>query len=349
MAAARAPYRWRIENGAFVTFKRREGLIVPYQDYYLLVTIPDVGSSGRLRLDLRGSYSKETTLKYFGIGNASPDPPPGTPVADTEYGWTRPMLSARARIALTSHLLLQLGGVYVHSSLSIPENSLLAINRASGTPTVRELLNTPTSFSLALVEAGVEYDSRDSDIVTRRGMYHGAQARLSPAIDGRLPDPYAELFASARFYFTPLPRWLTIATRLVGDLLLGSPPFYELARYGDTDAIGGGTGVRGVPAQRYYGKVKVFGNFELRSDPLAFRLWGKAFNLGGAVFLDAGRGWTELGRAHPELDGTGLGIKYGIGGGLRLQQGKTFVVRLDVAWSPDANPIGAYFGTGHVF
>ena len=131
--------------------------------------------------------------------------------------------------------------------------------------------------------------------------------------------------------------------------MLGSPPFYELARFGDTDAIGGGNGVRGVPAQRYYGKVKVLGNFELRATPLAFRLWSKPFNLGVAVFVDAGRVWTELGSAHPELDGTGLGIKYGIGGGLRLQQGRTFLVRLDIAWSPDADPIGAYFGTGHVF
>jgi outer membrane protein assembly factor BamA len=349
VAAAGAPYRWRIENGAFITFNHREHFIVPYQDYYVLATIPDVGGNGRLRLDVRAAYSKETTLKYYGIGNASPDPPPGTSAADSEYGWIHPAFSIRGRIALASHLLLQIGGVYVHSSLSIPEGSLLATDRMAGSPTVQALLRTPTSFAVALAEVGVEYDSRDNDIITRNGMYHGVQVRLSPASGDRLPQAYAELNGIARFYFTPIPRWLTIAARVAGDLLLGSPPFYELARYSDTDAVGGGKGVRGVPAQRYYGKVKVLGNLELRCELLPFRVRTKALMLGGALFADGGRVWTELTHAHPELDGTGLGMKYGIGGGLRLQQGETFVVRLDVAWSPDARPVGAYFAAGQIF
>jgi hypothetical protein len=32
-----------------------------------------------------------------------------------------------------------------------------------------------------------------------------------------------------------------------------------------------------------------------------------------------------------------------------LQQGKTFVVRGDIAWSPDARPVGAYVGAGQTF
>jgi len=65
--------------------------------------------------------------------------------------------------------------------------------------------------------------------------------------------------------------------------------------------------------------------------------------------VDVGRAWTELGRSHPELDGTGWGLKYGLGGGLRLTQGKTFVVRGDLAWSPDARPIGGYVNAGQMF
>jgi hypothetical protein len=95
--------------------------------------------------------------------------------------------------------------------------------------------------------------------------------------------------------------------------------------------------------------VKVFENFEARSELFPFHIMKKALVLGVAAFLDAGRSWTELAHAHPELDGTGLGIKYGIGGGLRLQEGQTFVVRLDLAWSPDATPVGAYFAAGEIF
>ena len=73
-----------------------------------------------------------------------------------------------------------------------------------------------------------------------------------------MPYSYQQINASTRFYVTPVPRWLTISGRVVGDLLLGDPPFYELARFEETSAIGGLKGVRGVPAERYYGKVKLF-------------------------------------------------------------------------------------------
>ena len=150
-------------------------------------------------------------------------------------------------------------------------------------------------------------------------------------------------------YVTPVPRWLTLSARVVGDVLLGAPPFYELARFEETQALGGGSAVRGVPAQRYHGKVKLFANLEARADLVGFRLRGKPMVLGGALFVDGGRIWTELTRRHPDLDGTGLGLKYGLGGGLRLQQGRTFVVRADVAWSPDARPVSAYFTAGQIF
>ena len=44
-----------------------------------------------------------------------------------------------------------------------------------------------------------------------------------------------------------------------------------------------------------------------------------------------------------------MGLHYGAGGGLRLQSGSAFVLRADVAWSPDASPIGGYFSSGQMF
>jgi hypothetical protein len=164
-----------------------------------------------------------------------------------------------------------------------------------------------------------------------------------------LPYSYQQLNATARFFFTPWTRWLTISWRIVGDALLGSPPFYELGRFDENPALGGARGVRGVPALRYYGKVKVLENFELRSEVWSFSLWRKPMVLGVGAFADGGRLWAELGRRHPELDGSGWGLKYGLGGGLRLQEGETFVVRFDVAWSPDAHPVGVYFTAGEIF
>ena len=141
---------------------------------------------------------------------------------------------------------------------------------------------------------------------------------------------------------------VTLALRLVGDVLFGDVPFYELSRAVDTYAVGGSNGVRGVPAQRYRGKVKVIGNMELRVRLFDIRPFGKLFTVGAAGFLDGGRVWADT-RPHPELDGSTLNLKYGIGGGLRLMSGTAFVLRADVAWSPDATPVGGYVIAGECF
>jgi outer membrane translocation and assembly module TamA len=155
--------------------------------------------------------------------------------------------------------------------------------------------------------------------------------------------------ATARFYQSIYEEYLVFAARVMGDVLFGEVPFYELARAGGLtirDAPGGAEGVRGVPAQRYHGKLKLIGNVELRSKLWWFEIFGQRLNLGAAAFFDAGRVWTDW-QEHPELDGAGLGLKYGTGGGVRFQWGETFIARIDGAWSPDG--IGFYVEAYHIF
>lgn len=343
------PFKWRLENGAFITFNIQHGdVIVPFQDYYFLLTWMDLGP-GRVRLDVRPAFTDERTLKYYGIGNASQLPPPTVDIRDTEYRRIHPTLLVEARANLGGHWFALLGNVYTQNWVSVPATSLLARDRDFGTPEVKSFMRGFEPHAVDLIELALQYDSRDSEIITRRGMFHFLEARLSPAVPGWLPYPYVQIDATAQFYTTPIPRWLTIAWRGVADVMMGDPPTYELARFDETPALGGGKAVRGVPAQRYYGKVKLFQNLEVRSELYPFKLGSKSLVLGVAAFLDGGRSWTEISRAHPDLDGTGWGVKYGIGGGLRLQEGQTFVVRADVAWSPDARPVGAYFAAGEIF
>src|SRR6185436_3403753 len=99
---------------------------------------------------------------------------------------------------------------------------------------------------------------------------------------------------------------------------------------------------------RYHGEVKILGNAELRKMFLFFHFLGKRNGLAAAVFVDTGRLWATY-AAHPELDGRSLGLKLGLGGGLRLVAGDSFVLRGDVAWSPDARPIAGYVAAGHAF
>jgi hemolysin activation/secretion protein len=140
---------------------------------------------------------------------------------------------------------------------------------------------------------------------------------------------------------------LQFAVRLVIDALAGQPPFYELARYDSTNAIGGGKGVRGFPARRYHGMLKMFTNMELRYWVWTFDLFAKSNRLGLVGFADAGRVWADYGRLS-ELDGDGLGLKIGFGGGLRVLAGQSFVVRADLATSADSG-ISGYLAAGHMF
>lgn len=343
------PFKWRLENGAFITFNLQHGdVIVPFQDYYFLLTWVDLGPA-HTRLDVRPAFTDERTLKYYGIGNASALPPATVDIRDTEYRRIHPTLLVEARSKLGGAWYALLGNVYTQNWLDVPSTSLLARDRQLGSAEVKSFMRGFDPHAVDLIELALGYDSRDSEIVTRHGMYHFIEARLSPAVPGWLPYAYVQLDATAQFYATPVPRWLTVSWRGVADVMMGDPPIYELARFDETPAIGGSKAVRGVPAQRYYGKVKLFQNLEARSELFPFKLGKKSMVLGVAAFLDGGRSWTEISRAHPDLDGTGWGLKYGIGGGLRLQEGQTFVVRADVAWSPDAQPVGAYFAAGEIF
>jgi hypothetical protein len=349
LGAVPEKYRWKVESGAFITFKTQNGgIVIPYQDYYLDLTIPELTKSQRLRLEIRPSFTNETTLKYYGIGNATPLPSADVNIDDTEYKRMHPRLSTEARIRLVDRFYLFVGNIYTYSWLTVRPTSLLAQQQGQGTPEVRALLGDFRPGGIEQLEAELQYDSRDNETVTSHGQFHSANVTVSPHVGDALRYGYEHLTLTSRFYGTPLPG-LTISFRVVGDAFLGDPPFWELARFADTPAIGGGKAVRGIPAQRYYGKVKLFENLEARHDILPFTLKGKHMVLGIAAFLDGGRSWTELGHSHPELDGTGLGLKYGVGGGLRLLQGQTFIVRADIAWSPDAQPVGAYFAAGQIF
>jgi hypothetical protein len=342
-------YAWKVEDAAFVTFKFRDGTpIVPYLDLYLLWTVPHFGPAGRCRLAVRPSFTDERNLGYYGIGNAAPYPA-SLPMHALEYRRIHPTLAGTFRIEAFDGFFINAGNSLTVSWLDVADDSLLSRDVKQGSPEVRRLLGKVESSAVELLELAVEYDTRDNELVTHRGQYHTLLARFSPAFASFMPYHYAQLNSTFRGYFTPFVPWLSISVRLVWDAQLGNPPFYELARFDDTPAIGGGKAIRGVPAQRYHGKVKLFGNLEVRSEPWSFRITGKPLSLGLAAFFDGGRTWTELSQAHPELDGTGLGLKYGIGMGLRLQEGRTFVVRADVAWSPDARPIGVYFDAGELF
>ncbi len=342
------PYVWNLESAGFVTFWYDNGIELPFHDLYFKLTVPRF--FGPVRLEIRPSYTWETTLKYYGLGNAAQAPSSGANDPFWEYGRLHPQISFDTRWKITDHIAGRTGVRLALNWLQVEEPSKLAEDLAFGSPEVKHLLGNTDPHGVVLFRYGLQWDNRDNEVATHSGAFVTGDVRLSPggSSTSYFPYSYGEVVAIGRLF---VPVWnphVTLALRGVGDLMFGDPPFYELARYEDTYAIGGINGVRGIPAQRYYGKVKVFGNAEVRTELVSFHALGKPLIFGTAAFFDTGRVWADT-SSQPELDGTGLGLKYGVGGGIRIQSGTAFVIRADVGWSVEANPITAYLSTGQMF
>jgi outer membrane protein assembly factor BamA len=342
------PYVWNLESVGLVTFESLSGhLALPYQDFELKLTVPRL-LGAPVRLEVNPTYTWEETLEYDGMGNASSAAlPAGASNSYRWYGRLHPALDARLWWRLRDHLAASVGATYTQNWLQVTADSKLASDLRSGSPEVKDLLGGTAPHAVALFHYGLQWDTRDSEASTHKGTFHEAIVKLSPGGAGMFPYRYGQGTLVSQV-FLPFGSRVTLAVRGVFDVYVGNPPFYELAKYDNTYALGGILGVRGVPAERYYGKVKLLGNAEVRTDVVTFQALGKKLLFGVVGFFDGGRLWADT-TAHPELDGTSVGLKYGTGGGLRLQSGEAFVLRADVAWSPDARPISAYFAAGQLF
>ena len=343
------PYRWDIQSAMFAAARiENGGPLLSYLDAYVKATVPRLGEAP-LQLELRPSVTRETTLDYYGMGNASTaQATPGSGLTTYRYGRTRTDLSLNLRFRLLDHFSGIVGVDEAVRWLQVPTGSKLAADAKSDDPEVRSLVGPTGTAGIAQFVYSLAVDTRDDEVTPSSGTFDELWVRLSPGGNDTLPFRYGEATASLRGYVPVVPKRLTLALRLVGDVLVGDAPFDVLASANGEYALGGSTGVRGVPAQRYYGKVKVFGNVEARVRIVDMHLFDKPISLGVAAFFDGGRLWTDT-APHPELDGRGLGLKYGCGGGLRVVSGSAFVLRADVAWSPDANPVGGYVAAGEAF
>ncbi len=349
------PYLWRLEVLWLMTLKGKPGdggVESPYHDDYIKLDLPGL-LGGRLRLNLFVGFSRYTTSGYYGFGNAAPvdkparDDNPRYHMVDRIY----PTAAARARVYLTERIQLLLGTSFVFNWINPYEGSLFSRDLESRDPAVCRLLRGKDHFGVFEATVGWIWDSRDHEYMPSDGSFHEISWRASPGWAIGTDHAYGGLNLTLRFYRAIVGRYLIAAGRVMADVIVGQPPFYELSRHGGlfaSDALGGSRAIRGVPLQRYHGKIKLFGNLELRSRLLGFSLLGQRFQLGATAFLDTGRSWAGFsGTSH--LDGDGIGLKLGAGGGLRLAWGEAFMIRADIAYSPDAEPIGWYLDINHLF
>lgn len=361
------PYRWRIKFLLYAAAKKSPdgGTELAYHDDYVILDLPGL-MEDRLRLQLQTGFRRASTAGYYGLGSASEDTENDNG-RYYQYDRIYPYGQATGRFKLWdrstdahARRLEGFAGVgFWYNAMNLYEGSLLEANAAlaaQDSPDGRALgalLHGTEDHSLLMPVAGLLWDTRDHEHTPTRGNFTELSVRASPGIDADLH--FAGVSLISRWFYSLSGDRLVLAVRGIGDALFGNAPLYELSTVGSftrNDAPGGGGSVRGVAAQRFHGKLKVVGNLELRGQFLPFTVLGQQFNLGAIAFADVGRVWADYGRvevAGEALDDSFPDLAVGVGAGLRLKWGETFIVRVDPAYSVTESTFGLYINVDHVF
>jgi hypothetical protein len=353
-------HAWRVYSYLFASIRDRGGIEFSRITFYNDVDVPNL-AGGRVRLLPRFFIRFYKVIGYYGLGNAAPLARPWEQFdrreqkqqwADArqfqEYERLRVFIRTDARIKLVPTLDLFAGGGATITRIDVFQGSRLAQDLAGASgPWVQQAVSVGAEPHVLFDgQVGLLVDRRDEETDPTRGFSHELSIRLGAVA----PDSagFVGMNATGRWY-VPVHDMLTVGMRLMADLMVGRPPLYELSEFGGlrrADAVGGQTGIRGLPTWRYHGKIKLIGNIEARLRFVEFTLLKRRAMIGMVAFVDVGRVWADWKR-RPELDGGGIGLKPAPGAGLRLRWGETAMVRADVAIGE--NDWQFYVDVGHVF
>jgi hypothetical protein len=353
------PYFWNIDLLLSGSVKDdQNGLRLVQQSHVLRIDAPDL-LGGRLRIDSRASFQRTINQGYFGLGNATTaEPATGETSLGRRYQYTQEEARIRtiARVHTGTPIDLALGAIVRVESPEVYPGTKLAddLTRAPGAGLYDGVYGADPAL-LAGVAAGIMIDTRDSEFVTRQGIFYQLGAGATVGSTDRIAYGNASVVLA---HYAPLGSALVFASRFVASLQFGRVPFYDLAQGGTFEPqylLGSESGVRGVPDGRYAGAVKAIANTELRATPFPrFVVAGQRLRIGTTAFFDAGRVWSGYSLISP-ADGDGLGLKFGVGGGAFLQWGEAAIFRVEIAYSPDAEsanpgfPFGIYVSDGLMF
>jgi hypothetical protein len=353
------PYRWNMDLLLSASLKEGPaGLEIAQQNYLWQIDMPGL-LGGTTRLNPEVSYNHTINYGYFGLGNASSG---DTPANATNPGRFHEWIESIAQVRSSARVLIK-GPLYAEAAVQYlfvgPQSyagSQLAADAATTNSNGSQYIYGTTNLSLPSLAGGFSYDSRDDEIFPHRGMLHEVGARFEAGFPTDAQVRYVEMGGIFRGY-VPLGNTFVLAGRLVVNAQAGNVPFYDLFQAGPFDQKempGGSAGIRGVPVGRYLGPIKVVGNIELRAMYLRFTVLGQKFTIGNTVFFDTGRVWSDF-TFHSPLDGSGVGLKYGVGGGIYVLWGQAAMLRIEAAYSPDAVsenpslPLGIYVEDGTMF
>jgi hypothetical protein len=195
----------------------------------------------------------------------------------------------------------------------------------------------------SVLQAGLAIDTRDDEPNPTRGFFVDASVRGSdPAVGSAFSFVGANL--TARLYAPLVPsRSIVVAERIIVDGVLGDAPWRERVRFGglvEAAGIGGLDVGRGIRLARYPGRLRLSLQHEIRAMPLVLDVWGNSLGLPVALFLDTGAAVDDFGAPPRLLVGGGISF--------RVVWNRTFVMRLDLALSPEEpGRLSAYSAPNH--
>ena len=316
-----------------------------------------------LRLDAEAALFSTITANFCGTGDIV-DVPTCADGDGSRHRWFAPSLSATARwrVSGSAKARVELVGGY-RGALIVP--GAITFDGFDGGPypgsVVAALDPAGDPGFASTVLAGVAIDTRDFELAPTRGVFASLVVRGADAITG---STWTYVGATgALSVFEPLSDRVVLAERLVVDVLAGDAPLVELMRVGgmqESFALGGQDLGRGLRVSRFAGAAKVASQHELRFAAFGFEVLGNDVDVGVAAFVDVGvvaptardlvARVEDLPRALVVDDVRVPVPSWGAGLALRTSWNRAFIMRIDVAWSPDdpTRP-GLYTGPGHPF
>ena len=222
---------------------------------------------------------------------------------------------------------------------------------------------------ISTIKAGLVYDSRPVLANPSSGIWTEAVVIYSPAFLGS-DEEFTRFSITHRQYLGLIPNRLTFAYRLgYQTRLSGKVPFYyqpliatSVMTGATNEGLGGMRSMRGILLNRIIGDGIAFGNFELRSKVLFFKVKKQNFYIGVNGFVDAGQvtqkieydeemALIEEAEKEGIFDTDAEKIHFSAGLGLKIAMNQNFILSIDFgkAFDEQDGTSGLYIGLNYLF
>lgn len=331
----RLPYRFGLVVHGYATLRG-------YHHHRLYFDLPGLGPKRRGRATLKIAYRQWLNDGYWGLGNGTVREEAYVGEFEKDdprrkryrYNLIQPFVHLALRQGLRPPFAAFLTLRLQYTIVKTYDGSLLDAERPPG------MAGGPSIE----VGTGLIVDTRDNEAAPNAGTFSELAIRAAPDLTGK-GGAYIAPFLSARAYHTLVPGrmdrpWtgrLVVAWRLMGEWLLGDPPFYEMTRWGGSVPLlgfGGYETLRGAPFGRYRAPGRLVANVEARIDVFQVRLFKQPLRVQVVPFVDVGAVWGAGPLVSEPPPRVPLHPTPGLG--LHVVYAESFVGRVDFSVAPDA-------------